>query len=79
MAEAANAVSALRPTSGKSVYHARSFGPIRPALAKTGWKKPSSLVQGWGAVQVNLKLKLTFHLDHSAGADQPQRSRLMRF
>src|SRR5262245_2301708 len=29
----------------------RSVSGIRPALTGTGWKKPSNLVQGWGAVQ----------------------------
>src|SRR5262249_32042568 len=29
----------------------RRCAGIRPALTGTGWKKPSNLVQGWGAVQ----------------------------
>src|SRR5215471_19481877 len=30
----------------------RSVSGIRPAVTGTGWKKPSNLVQGWGAVQM---------------------------
>src|SRR5205823_2378660 len=30
----------------------RSVSGTRPALTEAGWKKPSSLVQGWGAVQM---------------------------
>ena len=29
----------------------RPIGGTRPALTETSWKKPSRLVQGWGAVQ----------------------------
>src|SRR5262249_29520661 len=41
-------------------------GGRRPALTETGWKKTSSLVQGWGAVQ--MKPGLYSSLDERRGS-----------
>src|SRR5262249_38041757 len=55
----------------------------RPALTGTGWKKPSNLVQGWGAVQ---SLRMPFIMrPHLTGLElkrahvaAPRRSRIVR-
>src|SRR5262249_23766510 len=42
-----------RPHSAIPDRADRSVSGIRPALTRTGWKKPSNLVQGWGAVHLD--------------------------
>src|SRR5262249_38286036 len=41
---------------------------MRPTLTEAHWKKAGSLVQGWGAVQINLGL--CTWLDERRGSDQ---------
>jgi hypothetical protein len=50
----------------------RSVTGIRPALTGTGWKKPSSLVQGWGAVQLMSKTYLKSDHFNGGGSMPPK-------
>ncbi len=40
----------IKPDGAHKSSGARSVSGMRPALTGAGWKKPSGLVQGWGAV-----------------------------